>query len=563
MLIELHIQGYAVIDDVAVRLGPGLTVLTGETGAGKSIVVGALSLLLGERASSEVVRAGEDRAVVEAVFEIGDRGEVVDRLQALGFHDEDGLLLLKREVQAQGRNRAWINGSPATASAVWELGSILVDLHGQHEHQTLLRREEQRAVLDALAGARDAAARVRDLHVELRAVEEELEGREERRRELEARADFLRFQVGEIEEAAIETGEEEALDAEASRLGHARELLEGASALHDLLYGGDDAVSDRLAEARNLLGRLAGFDPSMEAVAELVDGAYHQAAEAGRRLGDYGDAVESDPGRLEAIERRKDLLFRLKRKYGPELEDVVATGQTLRAELDELEGAEHDLKELRSRRDAARSELEAAAGALTELRREGAGRLEAAVEELLPGLGMKDGTFRVHLEPMDEPGPGGGESVEFRIALNAGFEPRPLARIASGGELSRVMLALKTILARVDRVPTLVFDEIDAGIGGVVATEVAARLAEVSRLHQVLVITHLPQVAARGDAHLQVAKSGGGGVAATEVRSLTGDARVQEIARMLGGDPESSRSRDHARELLGVAEEGQPSQSPR
>ncbi len=550
MLIELRIRDYAVIDDLRLELGPGLNALTGETGAGKSIIVGALSLLLGERASSEAVRVGAERAVVEGVFDVHGRADLLARLDARGLEAEEGLLILRREVAAEGRNRAWVNGSPATASLVGELGGALVDLHGQHEHQTLLHAPEQRALLDAFAGAEELAARVRRLHGDVRALEAELESREGRRRDIESRADFLRFQLGEIEGAHLEAGEDEALEEEARRLEHAEELAEDASALHQGLYAGDDAVSDRIAALRSTLQRLARIDGSLEEAAAMLEAAYHQVVEVGRSLGDYAAGVEHDPARVEAVRRRLDLLFRLKRKYGPGLAEVMETGRRVRAELDELDASSLDLDALGRRVAAARKELADAARELGGRREEASGRLQERMEALLPELGMPGAVFRVGLEPLESPGAGGGEAVEFRVSLNPGFEPRPLARIASGGELSRVMLALKSILASVDRVPTLVFDEVDAGIGGTVAGAVARKLREVAERHQVFVITHLPQLASLARGHLMVEKMERDGVAATRVSVLEGEERVREIARMLGGDPESKKSRDHARELL-------------
>jgi DNA repair protein RecN (Recombination protein N) len=552
MLVELRIRGYAVIEDLALTLGSGLSVLSGETGAGKSIVVDALSLLLGERASSDVVRAGEARAVVEAVFDLAGQPELSARLDHLGLPVEEGLLILRREVQAEGRNRAWVNGSPATAALVGELGASLVDLHGQHEHQTLLRPEQQRQILDDFAGARELAGEVTARHQDLARLGEDLARRETRRRELEARADFLRFQLGEIDSARAEPGEEEALDEEARRLEHARELGEGASRAHEALYAGEGALSDRLAELRSLLERLAGYDAALAEPAALLQEAFHQVVEVGRRMGDYAAGAEQDPGRLEAIRKRQDLLFRLKRKYGPGLADVLESGQRLRAELAELDGAAHDLGALRGRIEGERGELVVLAGKLTRKRSRAAARLAREVEETLPALGMPEGSFVVRLEPLAALGPGGAESVQFLVSLNPGFEPRPLSRIASGGELSRVMLALKSILAEVDRIPTLIFDEIDAGVGGVVAGSVAEKLRAVADHRQVLVITHLAQLASRAHAHLRVEKSLEGGLARTRITTLQGEERIREIARMLGGDPDSQKSREHARELLRV-----------
>ncbi|MBT8335979.1 MAG: DNA repair protein RecN [Gemmatimonadetes bacterium] len=550
MLIELRIRDYAVIDTLTLQLGPGLNALTGETGAGKSIIVGALSLLLGERASSEDVRVGAERAVVEGVFDVEGRADLLARLDDLGLQAEDGLLILRREVQAAGRNRAWVNGSPATARVVGLLGSALVDLHGQHEHQTLLHRSAQRDILDAYAEATGLATDVRRLHREWADARDALEARRARARELASRADFLRFQLAEIADAEVEPGEEDTLEVQARRLEHARELAEGAYRLHAELYDGEGALSDRLAEARSLAERLRRVDPSLAEVADGVEAAYHAVVEAGRAAGSYADGVEQDPRDLERVQERQHRLFRLKQKYGPGLDDVVATGKRLAGEVAELDAADRDVSDLEVRRDRARDALHVTAARLTSAREAAGTRLARDVEAVLPRLGMPSAIMRIALLPTDEPGAGGAEDVEFQVSLNPGFEPRPLRRVASGGELSRVMLALKSLLARVDRVPTLVFDEIDAGIGGVVATGVARTLAEVAADHQVFVITHLPQLASRAGAHLLVRKGESDGLAVTSVAELRGDDRVVEIARMLGGDPESDASREHARELL-------------
>ncbi len=550
MLIELRIQDYAVIDDLSLDVAPGLNALSGETGAGKSIIVGALSLLLGGRASSDVVRVGASKASVEAVFDVSDEPVAREHLETMGLEAEDGLLILRREVAAEGRNRAWINGAPATARAVGELGRGLVALHGQHEHQNLLRRTEQCGILDAFAGAEDMAQEVRRLHGEHRELEARLESREAMRREVAAREDFLRFQQGEIEEADLVPGEDETLKMEAQRLEHAEELVRDAEALHQALYGGESALSDQLSDLGGVLQRLAGIDPVLESAARELEAAYHAVSDVGQRLGDFAGEVEHDPGRLDGLRARQDLLFRLMRKYGPELADVITAGANLRTELAQLDGAGVELDELRAGIAKVGEALERQAATLTEARIAAAAELESAIQASLPELGMPGAEFRVGVTPLEDVSAAGSETVEFLVSLNSGFEPKPLARVASGGELSRVMLAIKAVLASVDRVPTLVFDEIDAGIGGVIATKVAEKLSQVAREHQVFVITHLPQIASRANHHVLVEKLEGEGVAATRVGELEGEERIREIARMLGGDPDSSTSQDHARELL-------------
>lgn len=553
MLIELRIRDFAVIDDLRLELGPGLNALTGETGAGKSIIVDALSLLLGERASSDDVRAGAERATVEAVFETAGRDDLQAWLDGHGVPGNDGLLILRREVQAKGRSRAWINGSAVTAGALSELGAALVDLHGQHEHQTLLRREAQRDIVDAWAGTSGDAANVRRLHTLWRERVEALSAREARHAEMAAQEDFLRFQLEEIASAGIALHEEAELSARARRLEHGRELGEGAHALHDALYGGDSALADQVAEVLSVLRGLSKLDEGLLDAAGLVESAYHQLVEAGRGLGSYAAGVDHDPQALDEVHRRQEQLFRLKRKYGPELADVVETGQRLSAEVAALEAADHDLGTLQAKVTEARADLEEAVLALSSGRKESAARLASAVEAVLPSLGMPSAVFHCHLLPRDDIGPGGAEDIEFRISVNPGFEPRALNQVSSGGELSRVMLALKGLLAQVDRVPTLIFDEIDAGIGGVVATGVARELVRVAQHHQVFVITHLPQLASRAHTHLQVEKLLVGGRTATRVSRLDADARVREVARMLGGDPDSAASLQHAEELLSAS----------
>ena len=328
------------------------------------------------------------------------------------------------------------------------------------------------------------------------------------------------------------------------------ELAVGAQGLYEGLYGGEDSLSDRASSLKSLLAQLSKMDPSLDEPTQTLEEAYHLLTDAGRRLGTYASNLEFDPGRLEEIKARQDLIFRLKRKYGPGLPGVLETAQRVKQELAELDGASFDLRGMEGEVAELEGELAREVEVLSGIRQEGALRLEGAVGKLLPELGLEKGLFKVALSPLEEPGSSGGERVEFLVALNPGFDPGPLSRIASGGELSRVMLALKSILAGVDHIPSLIFDEIDAGIGGEVALKVADKLRDVAAHHQVFVITHLPQLASRAHQQLLVEKSEVGGMASTRVRELSNEERVREVARMLGGNPESATSRDHARELL-------------
>jgi DNA repair protein RecN (Recombination protein N) len=550
MLVELRIRNLAIIDDVTVRLGAGLNVLTGETGAGKSIIVGALSLLLGERASSEVVRSGAERASIEGVFQ-SDRPELSVLLDDHGIEPSDGGVILKREIALEGRNRVWINGSPSTAAVLGEVGGMLVSLHGQHQHQTLLRSAEQRSILDEFGGHSSLVEDVGSAHARIGALAGEIERLEARRREVLQRSDFLRFQLAEIDDAAVRADEEELLEEEARRLSHAEELISLSNSAWLAIAGGGDAAAERLSTARRSLDQLIRIDPAQRELMELFETAHYSLEELGTRLESYGAIVEQDPQRLEAIRRRQDLLYRLRSKYGPTLADVLSSAEAARTELALLDDADLEIGTLRLARDEAEAEFRAVASRLTARRREAAEALAARVGVVLPDLGMTDGCFEVALTPLGRPGPTGAEDVEFRVSLNRGFEPRPLSQVASGGELSRVMLALKTILAGLDRVPTLVFDEVDAGIGGRVALQVGDKMRSIARDHQVLAITHLPQIASRAHLHLQVRKTDrGGDRMVTFVTDLDQEERVLEIARMLGGDSESAASLAHARELL-------------
>ncbi|MFN9576386.1 MAG: DNA repair protein RecN [Gemmatimonadota bacterium] len=553
MLVELRIRDFALIEHVTLALAPGFNVLTGETGAGKSIIVGALGLLLGERASADVVRTGRDKAVVEGTFDAAGRPEVAAVLDAHGLDAEDGTIVLRREVASTGRARAWVNGTSVTAGVLAEVGRRLVDLHGQHEAQTLLDDGSQRAILDAFAGAQAEAQALREAHAALSAARREREDLERRRAAAAKRADWLRHVVGEIDGARLVAGEDVTLEDEARRLEHADELRALAGQAMAALEDDDDGALARLAAARKAVAHLERLDPGNAERRQQLDGALDVLAALARDLGGYAESVEPDPARLAEVQRRRELLYRLQQKHGPTLADVMRTGEEARAELDLVEAGGLDARALEAREAAALHDTEAAAAALTGRRTEAAGRLAAAVSAVLPALGMADGAVRVALEPKAAITPDGAEDVAFRVRLNAGHDERPLARVASGGELARVMLALKSVLARVDRVPTLVFDEVDAGIGGAVGLKVGDAMRALAATHQVFAITHLPQIAARAHHHVQVAKAAKGGVTTTDVAAVVGEAREREIARMLGGDAESDVGRAHARELLAVS----------
>lgn len=550
MFIEIRIINFAVVKDLSVSLQAELNVISGETGAGKSIVVDALEVLLGGRASSGVVRSGEARAMVEAVVDIRGLGEVAALLDELGIEPDDGHLVLRREVRAEGRSRGWVNGSPATAAGLRRLGSLLVDIHGQHEHQRLLSADFQQAVLDAFGGCLELAGEVESAFRRITRLRDRLAAHEERRIELEARAGFIRFQLGEILDAKIRAGEGRELRTEANRLENADLLAREGRALHELLHGGEGAVTDHLADAAARLRRLSATDPSLAPLRSTMEDAYHQVSDAATELANHAAGIDHDPARLESLRERQAQLERLRRKYGPTLADVIGKGEALTRELDELETADLDAQTLTRELGRAEADWGSTSSQLSRKRRKAADRLSGEAEAAFPALGLGGARFEVRFEALPAPAARGRERVRFMATMNPGFPPAPLSRIASGGELSRVMLVLKSVLAGIDDLPTLVFDEIDAGIGGVVAGRVGERLEEVAGGRQVLVVTHLARIAARAANHLVVEKDAADGKPVTVLRRLQGEERVREIARMLGGDPDSESSLGHARELL-------------
>jgi len=557
VLTELRVRDLAVIADVTLPFQPGLNVLTGETGAGKSMVVDALSLLLGERASADVVRPGAEKTVVEGAFEFASavHRHLLSPFAALGVELEDGRLVLKREVLREGKSRAWVNGSPTTIGVLAEIGALLVDLHGQHETQSLLRPDAQRDMLDAYADADVERVAVRDAHLRLRDLSQRETELTTRQADVRRKADYLRHVLQEVERAKPKLGEDEALDIEAKRLAHAEELGRLARELEATVHAAG------LSKAQKILASLLRVDPSLGKWQELLDSAFASSAELAQAARAYASEIEADPERLSAVEQRRDLLFRLQQKHGPTIPDVLAARDTAARELELLDTADLDLRNIAADRAKAADEFTRATAALTAKRIAGAKKLSRAVNKLLPALGMPGGKFAVSLTPLPTPHAFGAETITFDVELNPGLGSRPLARVASGGELSRLMLALKVVLASHDVVPTLVFDEVDQGIGGEVGGRVGEALMDVSREgRQALVITHLPQIAVYADQHLVVAKGNKGGVATSDVEVVEGESRVKEIARMLG-DADMATARRHAALLLKTASEKPASRS--
>ncbi len=551
MITELRVRDLVTVADQTLSFGSGLNVLTGETGAGKSMLVDALALLLGGRADAGAVRPGGGKAIVEGVFEPLPRA-LGALLAELGLDAEDDRLVIRREISAEGRSRAWVNGSPTTVAALERIGGAVADLHGQHQTVSLLQTDTQRDLLDGFAGARPEAVAVAECHADLERLVAEERALTARRDEVRKKADYLRHVVQEIDAARLILGEDDRLDADIQRLANASEIRTLGDAAARAIDDDEGGALKALHQAERSMAQLERLDPAVGEWRPLIDAAYTALDELARAARSYAEGVDEDPARLAELERRRGVLDRLCQKYGATVMEVVKTREESDAELALADGAEFDLKALGARRKAAEETLRSAAKSLTDRRRVGGDRLARAVNRQLPKLGLAGGRFEVTLLPAAVTGAHGAETVLFMVQLNLGLDARPISRAASGGELSRLMLALTVALARQDGVPTLVFDEIDQGVGGEVGGQLGEALAEVAGRHQVLVITHLPTIAARGDRHLVVTKKAKGGIATSAVEVLHGEDRVTEIARMLG-DSDSASARRHAIALLGAA----------
>ena len=554
MLRELRIQNFAIIDRLEIQFHEQLNVLTGETGSGKSILVDAVDLLLGGRASSEQIRTGCDEAILEAAFQLPPDNLIAQPLRDMDLPleaDED--LIVRRVLTRSGKSRAQINGRLVTLAQLQQLGNLLVDIHGQHEHQSLLKSDQQLFLLDGFGKSLPLRAEYHHCYLTLQKVRDELAELADRERDRFQREDLLKFQVQEIGSAQLSPDEDSRLEQERAILSNAERLAVLAEEAYQSLYDSDGAILSRLARVESLTDELVRTDARMKDLAEYGSGAAAQLREMAERLRDYKEKIEYDPKRLEQIEDRLHLIAGFKKKYAPTISGILSLHQTMQEELAGLSSRDERLKSLQSAMAEGRAACVDAAKHLTQQRTRAARALEKKIEKELGPLKMGKTEFKIRIEsrePADEFGPTGADAVEFLVSPNPGEEPKPLARIVSGGELSRIMLSLKSILAAVDRVPTLIFDEVDAGIGGGVAEVVGRRLKELARHRQVLCITHLPQIASQAAAHFTVEKELSDGRTVTKVRPLRKEDRVEEIARMLGGRELTPTAFKHAREML-------------
>src|SRR5499426_467639 len=549
MLLHLSIRDFAIVDRLDLEFQPGFTALTGETGAGKSILIDALALVLGERADANVVRAACERAEVAAEFGIERLPELQSWLADAALDGDPGRLLLRRVVERGGRSRAFINGASATVQQLGEAGEWLVDVHGQHAHQSLLKPAAQRELLDAHAGlvplARDVAAAFREWQRLVRARTDQETNAAARAAEREAVA----WQVDELRKLATKPGEWDAVQAEQTRLAHAASLIEGARTILDALSETDQSAASALGAAAARLRALRGYDAALNGPLEFLESAAEQLGEATHALRRYAERVELDPDRLAELEQRVAAIHSVARKLKVEPDALPELLERLAARLAELEvGADADA--LRAEEQAAKARCAELAARLSASRKDAAPKLAREVTAAMKKLAMPAGRFEIALRALDGVSAGGNEAVEFLVAANPGTPPQPLAKVASGGELSRIGLAIRVITGKAAAVPTLIFDEVDAGIGGAVAEVVGTNLHALGRGRQVLCVTHLPQVAARAEHQWSVAKTTANGVTRSRVAVLDDSARIEELARMLGGIEITATTRKHAAELL-------------
>lgn len=549
-LASLYVRDFAIVRKNDLQLDDGLTVVTGETGAGKSIMIDALDLVLGARADSSVIRHGSDSSEILAGFELQAGGDAVKWLADHELEDEGGCVL-RRIVYPDKPTKAFINDRPVTVQTLRELGDLLVDIHGQHEHQSLLKKDVQRRVLDDYAGQTAEVERLAGLYDEYRSLSERLESLSRQAGDRDSQLELYRYQLKELQELDLKENEYLELEQEHDRLAHASELLEGMRFAAEALYDADDtAANDVLARAIHKVESLAEYEPRLSDVLSMLNNARVEIEEAAGELHQLLDRTELDPQRLTWLEERIGTITDLARKHQCEPGELIAVAEQLGQWVADLEDTDMNLESLRGRIEQTRREYDQLAGAVSAARREAAAELGETVTAHMQQLGMEGGVFSVDLDTeANEPTRYGYERVEFNVAMNKGMPARPLHKVASGGELSRISLAIQVVIARLGRVPTLIFDEVDVGIGGRVAEIVGQQLRTIGESRQVLCITHLPQVAAQGHQHLHVVKDDAQSVQ-VEVHPLDADQRVEEIARMLGGIEITEQTLAHARDML-------------
>jgi DNA repair protein RecN (Recombination protein N) len=569
MIKSLFIKNFALIEELSVEFSNGLVIITGETGAGKSIIVGALGLIIGERASTDVIRAGSDKAIVEGVFDISGNKKVRALLKENEL-DVAGELMVRREISVKGQSRCFVNDTPITIGLQKQIGELLVDLHGQHEHQSLLRRDMHVEMLDEFGGLVGLVEEFHSAYRKLNDASSQLDEMHTREERLREKREFYQFQIQEIDAVAPQTGEEEQLENELKILENAETLYAATGKIYEMLYEGEQSIHDMLVLVRNQLHDLATIDKQFEAGAKESESAVAIISELAKFTQSYNAKIEFNPERLDVIRQRLGRLAQLKRKYGGSLESVIAHRQKIGEEVALAENFDEVIGTLTGEVETARKECATIAQRLTAKRHETAKKIDKGIVSELTRLGIQNATFATQITQIEmENGIAstpfiqagrkrialnsrGCDDVEFLISTNLGEEVKPLVKVASGGEVSRIMLALKSILAKSDRLPVLIFDEIDVGVSGRVAQAVGLSLKNLSSFHQVIAITHLPQIAGLADTHFAVSKSEDAKRTKTTMRELSLDERVQEIAKLMSGAEVTEAGMMGAKELMGM-----------
>ncbi len=543
MLRELRVKNYAIIDDLTINFEPGLNVLTGETGAGKSIIIGALGIVLGQRAYTEMIKTGAEEAIVEALFD----EEMHPALENIGIEGSEGIVI-RRVVSKTGKTKAYVNDTMVSVQSLAELGRSLVDIHGQNEHQSLLSPENQLRLLDHFGRLDALREEVSSAFHESESLRRKIEELREGARAAAQKLDLLKFQVGEIEAATLEVGEDERLEEERAILSNLSRLNELTEAAYSELYGSEGSGIEKLSTAISALKELSSIDKSAEDIIKVLEQSLALLEDASHSLRDHKDRYEADPARLEVVEDRLELVKKLKKKYGDTIVRILAFLDRAKGELESIENSEESIEKLEKELKLKDEKLLSLAGELSRKRRKVAAKLEPLILEVLKDLALEKSVFTVDIREA-QVSSSGSDNAEFLFSANKGEAPKPLGKVASGGELSRIMLAIKSVLKGIDEIPVLVFDEVDAGIGGKTAHNVARKLKETSKNHQVLLITHLPQIASVADMHARILKEGTSKGVSVKLKKLSGKERREEIARMLGGRI-TETSLEHARELI-------------
>lgn len=556
MLEELSVRNYALVENLSLSFGPGFTALTGETGAGKSLLVGALSVILGGKADTEAIRTGKEEAVISGVFNVADNVEALEWLQQRGISPEDDAVIVRRTVKRQGRGGIYMQNVPVTRSDLGEFADLLVDLHSQHEHQSLFNEENHRKLLDRYAGCEEPAAQVRSKFVEVGELRRRLEELSNKERDRARELELLEFAVKEIEAARLQPGEEEKLEQEKQVLGQYERLYSLIEEFQGLMNESRDGAVGAVRKARSVMGHITEIDPTLSEAGGRLESAFFELEDIADTVRDYASSMAFDPGRLEACESRLAQIHKLEKKYGATVAEVIDYADRAKEEIERLSDADAHKEELTRRISEEEKELYRIAQELSRKRTEAAKTLQGGIESILATLAMEKAQFSVQVEQKQSSrgrpvcGPTGIDKVAFMISPNPGEPVKSLTSIASGGEISRVMLAIKSVLAASDTVSTLVFDEIDTGVGGEVAVAIGEHLSALAKHTQVLAITHLASIAARANLHVRIEKHAADTRTVVGAHALADEARVQEIARMLSGDKEAEVSLNHAKELL-------------